>query len=571
MTTPKKAVGYVRVSTTAQAEEGESLATQREKITTFCRAHGYELTRIYADEGISGASTKKRPEFLQLLQDAKEGRFDCLVICDLSRFGRNATELLNNYDRLEGHKVKLVFLKENVDTSTPHGRLFRTMLAGFAEFERDVIKDRMLGNRTARWKRGGAFIGRVPYGYRWNKEKKAIEVNPKEAAVYSRIAKMYVQEGMSYLDIALGLKREGVKCKKSFFSPVAISYILKNPAYYGNYVVNRHKYEGNRRTGEMKPPTEHISFQIPALISKTEWDRIQAKRGFNKAKGKRTSFGKDHWLRDVLVCKDCGGPVKPYTNGFIRKDGTSTRYYACLYHKITSKRLEAYNRRRCLLPIIKAGELEDMVWSDIIQTLTFGGFEMLGQYHPSKLEELVNTAKYDEQISHLEAAIKNHQSELKARERAKERIMGLLESPDFDPEDFRLKLLKTNEDIITVKATISNDLAKITSLQEAKANRKEFVEFAMNNQKWLANLRDELNALSRDDKKLLVESLVPDRIGVWSVNLEDGESGPEWGLGNFPFAFNQAIFERLSSEGKLKGLTKNDSDHPGTPRRDSLE
>ena len=86
MTDQKRAVGYVRVSTTGQVE-GESLATQRERIATFCRAHGYELTRIYADEGVSGASTKKRPEFLRLLEDAKAGLFHRLVVCDLSRFG----------------------------------------------------------------------------------------------------------------------------------------------------------------------------------------------------------------------------------------------------------------------------------------------------------------------------------------------------------------------------------------------------------------------------------------------------------------------------------------------------
>ena len=169
----------------------------------------------------------------------------------------------------------------------------------------------MLGNRTARWKRGGAFVGKVPFGYTWNKERKRVEVNPQEAETYRRIVAMYVNEGMSYLDVALRLKREGVKCKKSFFSQVSVSYILKNPAYYGNYIVNRHEYDGNRRTGKMKPGDEHITIEIPALISKTEWDKIQAKRAFNTQKSKRISQARDHWLRDLLVCEEWAGRSSP--------------------------------------------------------------------------------------------------------------------------------------------------------------------------------------------------------------------------------------------------------------------
>jgi hypothetical protein len=73
--------------------------------------------------------------------------------------------------------------------------------------------------------------------------------------------------------------------------------------------------------------------------------------------------------------------------------------------------------------------------------------------------------------------------------------------------------------------------------------------------------RENLNNLSPEDKKLLVESLVPGKIPVWWVTLEEFETGPEWGLGAFPWSFNTAIFERLIAEGKLMGLTKNDRDH----------
>ena len=113
--------------------------------------------------------------------------------------------------------------------------------------------------------------------------------------------------------------------------------------------------------------------------------------------------------------------------------------------------------------------------------------------------------------------------------------MGLLEHDDYDQEDFRQKLAQVNEEIITITAAMSDDQTKIEALREAKANNEAFVEFARSNQSWLAGLREDLNNLAPDDKKLLVESLVPGKIMVWRAVLEDFESGPEWALATSRF------------------------------------
>jgi site-specific DNA recombinase len=506
---------YCRVSTPGQVKDGESLANQREMSAAYRRAHGYGPAITYVDEGISGASTEKRPGFMQLLQDAKDGKFECLIVHSLSRFGRNTKETISNYDLLEGYGVKLIFLKENIDTSTPSGRMFRNMLAVFAEWERDTIKERMSENRIARWKDGRTFVGKVPYGYVWNKEKKCIEVNHQEAGIYRRIVDLYLHEGLSDLNITLRLKEEVIKLRgRKFPATQTIAYMLKNPAYYGYAVLNRHEYEGDRRTGKMKPASQHITFPMPALIPKTKWDEIQAKREFNKAKSKRTSLAQDYFLRDLLICDECGGKILAITHSRPRKDTSLPRYYGCYHHKTTSKRLEAAGRTRCRLPLINAEKIEDMVWSDIIQTLTLGGFEILGEYQPSKLETLVDTAQYDEQIAHLETVMLHLESELKSKDRARERVMALLECDDYDPEDFRRKLAKINEEIITIKSSVLDDQAKIETLKEAKANNASFIEFVRSNQEWLKGIREELNNLSLVDKKRFVESFVEGKINV---------------------------------------------------------
>jgi DNA invertase Pin-like site-specific DNA recombinase len=135
-----KAVGYVRVSTQDQAREGWSLDAQRRRIEAYCVAKGWPLVKVYADEGVS--AVKHRPQWEQLRTDVLANGITHVVAMKLDRFGRSAVDLLNTYDVLERKGVALVCVEDSIDTSTPAGRLMRTVLAAVAEFERDVISQR---------------------------------------------------------------------------------------------------------------------------------------------------------------------------------------------------------------------------------------------------------------------------------------------------------------------------------------------------------------------------------------------------------------------------------------------
>lgn len=112
------------------------------------------MTEIYADEGISGGSVHNRHALLQCLHDGQEGKFNIIIIHRLSRFGRNARELFNNYEELKEAGIELRSISEGLDFSSKYGKAMLGMLAVIAELERDIIRETMLENRIARGKHG---------------------------------------------------------------------------------------------------------------------------------------------------------------------------------------------------------------------------------------------------------------------------------------------------------------------------------------------------------------------------------------------------------------------------------
>src|SRR4030067_2430905 len=195
------AVGYIRVSTPGQAREGENLRTQRESIERYAQEHGWTLIEVYSDEGISGAKNN-RPALTALLEDAEKKKFEFVIIHSLSRFGRNARDLLNNMEILKNNGIKLLSIKDGIDYSTSYGQAMLTMLAALAQLERDIIDEQMRENKMAKWRDRRTIIGKLPFGYEWDDKNKEIIINNKKEEVYKKMVSIYLNEGKSFCDIA---------------------------------------------------------------------------------------------------------------------------------------------------------------------------------------------------------------------------------------------------------------------------------------------------------------------------------------------------------------------------------
>jgi site-specific DNA recombinase len=354
---------YARVSKDEAARDANSLAKQidagRAEVERMkFRGDSARVVVEFRDDGISGGTSfEDRPGGAQLLQAAEAGEIDAVVFFALDRFTRKAIKGLKDFEHMEDDLgLSLVFVKENVDTSQPSGRLFRTILAAFAEFERDTITDRTSSGRRSSTKRHlDSETGRVkrwtmggepPYGYRIN-DAKEIEVDPYEAEIVRRAFELRGQ-GLNQLRIAERLKDEGYKTRarrprkskadrareargeriellpeQGDFTRKAVNSILNNRAYLGEGIV----YIGK---GKVHDEGEVIVYEAPKIITEAEWARALAHKPEPRVEPEKNEKVNAYALGGRIVHQHADGSTATmFGQAKKLKSGGLTRYYRC--------------------------------------------------------------------------------------------------------------------------------------------------------------------------------------------------------------------------------------------------
>ena len=221
----QKVIGYIRVSTTGQAEEGVSLEAQKAKIAAWCSLNDGELAALFEDAGISGGGMAKRDGLQDALKATNKGM--ALVTYSISRLARNTRDMLDIAERLEKKSADLVSLSERIDTTTASGRMVFRMLAVLAEFEREQI-----GERTrmalAHKKANGDVYAATPFGFDAIAGR-LVEVK-RESAIIADILKMR-EAGASLADIANNLNASGIEGKRGGkWFPSTVRYLIQRQA-----------------------------------------------------------------------------------------------------------------------------------------------------------------------------------------------------------------------------------------------------------------------------------------------------------------------------------------------------
>jgi site-specific DNA recombinase len=366
-----------------QVKDGTSATDQKEKVKHECEHKGYKLIKFYADDAVSGASSE-RAGLNELIEDARAGMFDLIMFTKLDRFGRNLRDLLNLWHLIEEElELKIYCIEDQaINTEGKFGKVMLGILGTFAEFERELIRERMVQGKGTKMRNGLIFpVAKPPFGYDWNRETKILEKVPEQIEIYKRIVSMYLNEHRTLKDIAITLSDDGIDtpgCAMRW-NTSTLSKILRNPAYCGDPVTyNKYKYKEVRGKNYSLPDKEKskeewIIHTFPPAITKPKWHAIQQRLESQKLKPKkRHKKYREHFLVKAalgraLVCGECKSTVVQK----LRVEGKSTYfYYNCFYKACSEQELKMQGRERCILKKVNAERVDYEVYKRVVQLLS---------------------------------------------------------------------------------------------------------------------------------------------------------------------------------------------------------
>ena len=270
----QRAVAYIRVSTEKDAQLHSYDFQEHYWRSAFVNDPEIELTGIYTDKGISGHSVQKRPQFLLMMQDARDHKFDKIYTKSVSRFARNTTQLLEAVRELRDIGIEVVFEKENI-------------AATIAENDLDVDSERMRWSVRHRFENGWISIGSGLYGLRLTADNE-LEIVPEEAAVVRYIYDAYVNEGLGCKKIADALNAAGVKKPSGYpWNAKHIVGLIRNEKYKGDVIMGKsvsHLGEYHKNPNGEYAPRYYMEDTHEAIVDKATWEaaqRIMDERGRN--------------------------------------------------------------------------------------------------------------------------------------------------------------------------------------------------------------------------------------------------------------------------------------------------
>jgi site-specific DNA recombinase len=360
-----KVVLYTRVSTQEQAEFNTSLESQAEQLEAFSKSQGWVVFNTYTDPGFSGKDGN-RPALKRMMEDAKLGCFEKILVWRLDRLARNLRVILEIEAHLREQSVGILSLRELVDTSSPIGRTVFQVLGLAAEWERESIAERTKTGRIQRFKEGKWAASTAPYGYSYNKETKTLILNVETSLIVQKIYSLYA-DGSSLSHIANILNSESVKPRRKDsqgWRETGIRQVLVNPIYKGMAIVNRHSHISDINKIDL---TNTIQVPTIPIVSTEKWDIAQSRLAGNKQS--RPMAKDDFILQGFIKCGLCG-----YSYRTNRTNGK--RRYEC---RGRLKKNHLDHSPKCATHPIDAAWLEDEVWKRIIDIIN----------DPNKLEPLL--------------------------------------------------------------------------------------------------------------------------------------------------------------------------------------
>ena len=428
---------YTRVSTTMQID-GYSLDAQKTKMKAFCDYNEYEIAGEYEDAGKSGKSIEGRVSFNQMMEDIKSGKdgVSYVLVFKLSRFGRNAADVLATLQVMQDFGVNLICVEDGIDSSKDAGKLMISVLSAVAEIERENIRVQTMEGRMQKAREGKWNGGFAPYGYSLIDGK--LEVNEEEAVAIRMIFDQYVNTDLGANGIAKYLENHGIhkiarqNGKNPLFDAALIRRIIQNPVYSGKISYGRRRTEkvhGTRNEYRQVKKDDYLLVDglHEALVSEEVWEQAQVKVAAQAKKYEKVNRDKRekiHLLSGILKCPVCGAGM--YGNKSIkkRKDGSNYKdfyYYGCKHRNMTRGHKCDYKKQ-------VHEEMLDASVAEVISKLVSN--PKFSDLIRSKINMEVDTSALDQEIA-------NYEKQLRQLYHNKDTILSDIDSLDYEDKHYQ--------------------------------------------------------------------------------------------------------------------------------------
>ena len=435
---------YTRVSTTMQID-GYSLDAQKARMKAYADFNDYQIVGEYEDAGKSGKSIEGRASFCRMMEDIKSGKDGVayVLVFKLSRFGRNAADVLSTLQVMQDFDVNLICVEDGIDSSKDVGKLMISVLSAVAEIERENIRVQTMEGRIQKAREGRWNGGFAPYGYRLVDG--VLQINEDEAPAIRTIFEQYVNtdtgaNGLSkYLETHGFQKLARQNGTSPLFSATLIRAILKNPVYCGKIAFGRRKLEkihGTRNEYHQVPQENYLLVDglHEGIVSEELWNAAQVKLLAQSKRYEpvnRSKTEQAHLLSALVKCPVCGAGM--YSNKCTKrkKDGTpykSFSYYSCKHRKMQRGQKCDFNKQ------IQEEVLDNAVVEVIIKLVSNPKFAAMMQ---EKINSKVDTTAIEQEIAAAEKQLRQYYS-------IKSKIMEEIDT--LDPDDRHYIIRKSDLD-----------------------------------------------------------------------------------------------------------------------------